>query len=776
MDGCATKIPLHQDDARTIRIAAIGHRVIAPEARVRVASTVERILFDIRAAAEAMAQSPSAPIRLVVVSPMAQGADQLIATSAVAVGYRLAAVLPAAQADYERTFDLGTEDEDIGEIARSDSQSTSAGGRGLPDIGWRHVVRRRPGPGLPGLCQCGNPGRRHRMAILSRDRWNSQSGQTVRDALDRDIPIIVIAPEAPDEAVLHVRSDSEKIASQAAIHKIVAVLAERKFPNPLAKARGLLAAGDSLAAIDLLRNLSDEAAAHRPAERDYLLTLALARAGASRLALETFRARLTPLPLEDLPVALARDVGALEARCLKDLGFETGTAEALLAAAQAYEHVYQRFGGYYPLINAATLALLGGDHGRAQSLARQTLTEATNSDYWAQVSRAEALLILKDIEKAAATLQAASATSVPPSDLATTKKQLLRVCAANGLPASLLSSMHIPAVLYYRGRDVAANDMPTLTASIRSQVRELDAGFAYGSLANTGDILFAETLLDMGVELNLVLPYRADEFARVSIPPGWSARFQSCINGAKSLSFVLDNDVLHHACVLAMSARQAMGLARYRADKLASAVLNLTIRDREAELTADFVIQQEAGACETIVPRCLLFADVKGFSKLPERNMDAFVQSFMGAQAQAIGRFASDVEFRATAGDGIFLVFKTPLLAAECGLAMQQEAIEFDRRRFGIETDLQLRMAIHYGPVRPVHDPILDAPSFAGREIIRAARMEPITPPGEIFVTEQLASALFLAGAANYRCDYVGILPSAKSFGSFRMYSIKARV
>ena len=85
-------------------------------------------------------------------------------------------------------------------------------------------------------------------------------------------------------------------------------------------------------------------------------------------------------------------------------------------------------------------------------------------------------------------------------------------------------------------------------------------------------------------------------------------------------------------------------------------------------------------------------------------------------------------------------------------------------------------MAIHYGPVHPVHDPILDAPSFAGREIIRAARMEPITPPGEIFVTEQLASALFLEGATNYRCDYVGILPSAKSFGSFRMYSIKARV
>jgi hypothetical protein len=40
-------------------------------------------------------------------------------------------------------------------------------------------------------------------------------------------------------------------------------------------------------------------------------------------------------------------------------------------------------------------------------------------------------------------------------------------------------------------------------------------------------------------------------------------------------------------------------------------------------------------------------------------------------------------------------------------------------------------------------------------------------------VTEQLASALFLAGAKDWRCDYVGIQPTAKGFGNFRMYSIK---
>src|SRR5580704_16285847 len=106
-------LPLPPDAARTVYVAAIGHRLIPPEVRARLVETVERVLSDIRAAAEGVPAAPPVAIKLVVVSPLAQGADQLITTSALALGYRLAAVLPAAEADYERTFDLGMKDEDI---------------------------------------------------------------------------------------------------------------------------------------------------------------------------------------------------------------------------------------------------------------------------------------------------------------------------------------------------------------------------------------------------------------------------------------------------------------------------------------------------------------------------------------------------------------------------------------------------------------------------------------------------------------------------------------
>ncbi|HEX4026852.1 MAG TPA: adenylate/guanylate cyclase domain-containing protein [Rhizomicrobium sp.] len=755
------------DDSPALRVAAIGHREISPLLKARVAAAAKQVLTDIRDGAQGAS-------RLVLVSPLAQGADQLIATTALELGYRLEAVLPAPPTDYERTFGLDTEEQDIALFRDLMAKAAPPQGEGV--LALAGDLSSSDARDHAFLACADAVIRRADMVvvILSKDRWQSQSGQTVRDALALDIPVIVIAPEAPEQPDLHER-EARNQASPDAIRMMASATMARKLPDVIAKAKNLLAAGGCLAVIDLLRNLSDGAAAGRLVERDYLLVLALARMGAARLALETFKSRLARQPLDNLPVALARDVLALEARCLKDLSLETASPEGLLEAARAYEGVYQRFGGYYPLINAATLMLLGGDRERAQRLAAQVLVEAGDADYWSLASRAEALLILGDAAQAASVLERASAAPVPPTDLASTKKQLLLVCQANGISSALLSGLRIPTILYYRGEMLPDTETGPLQQDIQSQTRRLNAGFAYGSLANTGDILLAESLLDMGIELNLVLPYRADEFARAAIPAPWAGRFDACVRKATSVSFLLDNDVLHHDCVLAMSAAQAAGLARYRADKVASIALCLAIRDgglETPELDWPGLCQEP---CAGIGPRCLLFADVKGFSKLPERDMEAFVQHFMGGLAAAIQDFAHDIDYRATAGDGVFLVFRTPLLAAQCGLAMQARVGAFDRDRQGIEAALQLRIAIHYGPVHPVHDPILDRPSFAGREIIRAARMEPITPPGEIFVTEQLASALFLAGETGFRCDYVGILPSAKGFGSFRMYSIKSR-
>ena len=47
----------------------------------------------------------------------------------------------------------------------------------------------------------------------------------------------------------------------------------------------------------------------------------------------------------------------------------------------------------------------------------------------------------------------------------------------------------------------------------------------------------------------------------------------------------------------------------------------------------------------------------------------------------------------------------------------------------------------------------------------RTARIEPITPPGEVYVSEPFAAGLVLADRRDLTCDYVGHMPMAKGYG-----------
>ena len=60
-----------------------------------------------------------------------------------------------------------------------------------------------------------------------------------------------------------------------------------------------------------------------------------------------------------------------------------------------------------------------------------------------------------------------------------------------------------------------------------------------------------------------------------------------------------------------------------------------------------------------------------------------------------------------------------------------------------------------------------------GSHVSRTARIEPVTPPGEVYVTEMFAAALELEGEATLACDYVGHMPAAKDYGKLRMYRLR---
>jgi len=104
--------------------------------------------------------------------------------------------------------------------------------------------------------------------------------------------------------------------------------------------------------------------------------LALARAGATELARKKYS-----------ELGLARssdeDIAALDARLQKDQALAAAGADRrkkLEHAAGLYRKIYERTGGTYPGVNAATLSLLSGDTDSATALAKSVITKLEQED------------------------------------------------------------------------------------------------------------------------------------------------------------------------------------------------------------------------------------------------------------------------------------------------------------------------------------------------------------------------------------------------------------
>ncbi len=546
--------------------------------------------------------------------------------------------------------------------------------------------------------------------------------------------------------------------------------------------------------------------------------LALARSGAAEMAQQRYREY-------GLDKEENEDIAALGARLVKDIAWLSSGEERLARAAeaaQAYEQVYARTGGYFPAINAATLKLIAGDAAAAKDLARRLLVEVAAlpvaqgvETYYRAATEAEALLLLEDVDAARAALE--RAITAHGDDLAarvTTRKQLRRVCEALQLDPGLLDVLAAKKVIHYCGHLISppgqAGRFPAeaeqqAAQRIAAYLDKADPGYAYGSLACGADILFAEALLERGAEINLIFPFNVEEFLDTSVRrggPGWEERFKMCLERATMVDFATDDSYLGDDQLFAYASQLAMGLALLRARYLDTKVEQAALWDGgppagSVGTAADAALWRGFGYPQTIISspgsrqegqeiatvssqsssgrvnRAILFGDVKGFSKLRDQQVPTFMKKVLGRLADVLETYDDAVLCRNTWGDAIYLVLDDVYSAARCALDLQVAMAQLPLKALGLPDFITMRLGGHFGPVHAGVDPILKASSFFGAHVSKAARIEPITPPGEVYVTEHFAARLALDPAAEFQCEYVGEIPMAKDYGDLKMYLLR---
>jgi hypothetical protein len=70
-------------------------------------------------------------------------------------------------------------------------------------------------------------------------------------------------------------------------------------------------------------------------------------------------------------------------------------------------------------------------------------------------------------------------------------------------------------------------------------------------------------------------------------------------------------------------------------------------------------------------------------------------------------------------------------------------------------------------------DPITGAPLYSGIHTSRTARIQPITPPGQVYASSTFAAVAAVNGIAGLRFSYIGRTELAKDYGVLPLYHVK---
>jgi class 3 adenylate cyclase len=168
----------------------------------------------------------------------------------------------------------------------------------------------------------------------------------------------------------------------------------------------------------------------------------------------------------------------------------------------------------------------------------------------------------------------------------------------------------------------------------------------------------------------------------------------------------------------------------------------------------------------------ILFADVAGFTKLRPEETAQFVACVLKRISEAVS--PRKPLLLNTWGDALFLIFQTAPPAAECALAIRDLIRDTDWGELGITTEFGIRIALHNADAQILTDPITGRRNAYGSQVNMAARLEAVSLPKRVFVTNAFRVALQGSKAhGRFSFDRLGNITLAKAWGAADAYELR---
>jgi class 3 adenylate cyclase len=524
--------------------------------------------------------------------------------------------------------------------------------------------------------------------------------------------------------------------------------------------------------------------------------------------------------------------------------------EDLISAKNIYLSAYEQKPSSTLGINAAYLGYRAGDKEWAHRFIQNLEDQGSLDNVEKFIAAGLKAFLLGHYEEAEKMIALALKAAPHRRSLALHLREMMMILVDGGhpFPTSMNQLIKPPTVAAFTGHMI---DHPTrktprfpafledvVAEELEKHLNEVGVDIGYSAAASGGDLLFLEGILKRDGEINVILPFEADDFKDTSVSfagQNWEIRYRHILKLAHNLSYATTENYLGDDQLFQFGGLLMFGQALLRAKTLMSEPYLFTIWDEkyvdlvggtsdivkrwpypeshlkvisvkelyeknkhlESKHSVNFVepalspqvsVNKEQQQGKRVV-RAMLFSDVVGFSKLEEHHVPGFI-AFLNILSQNLGHLDKKPAFINTWGDAIFAVYETAMDMARYALALKKALVVAAEADLDLPTKLNLRIGLHVGPAYESEDPITGRRNYYGSHVNRAARIEPVTVPGRVYASEQfigmlIAEESLLEAEAKKQnqvyespwiYEYIGELALAKKFGEQKIYHLREKV
>lgn len=482
---------------------------------------------------------------------------------------------------------------------------------------------------------------------------------------------------------------------------------------------------------------------------------------------------------------------------------KTAESDYARLSHETYFSNFEKTRSYYTGINAATMSQILGRGIAAREIARDVVKiAAEDDDFWATATLGEAYLLLKEPAKAFETYQRAAALGAGQfGKMGSVYAQLLILKHYIVVPERIIQLFAPPNIAVFSGHMIDhQRPQPRFPASIENQVKEeikakLDKHnikIGYSSMACGGDILFVESLMEIGGEVNLYLPFKREDFIKTSIEfagEDWLQRFEK-IESAKEVTFITRSSYEGNDLFFKFLGQVMIGSAVMRASLFHTKPFMLTVAsEREEEMKTGGASSLKASwpyEQNLINVNPDQFVQANG-AEGPEHTLQApiytaplrnkIIQFFVFATllnkndlpAPVIGSVNTKIheEFVEFPGlrrsgmtdDGIYALYSRPHYAMDFALRL----LDWTQ-----QAGLQVRIALEAILMTKGEDPL--------PVIESASNLKTVAFSDACYATMQFAAALSAEQPGRYDFHHVGVIQSGHTDEGQEIYKIDQKV